>query len=302
MKGKIFNNKALEKINSGISKLLENQELDSKEALQEFLNEKLKNEKIDFSSGRTKQEIAQDLMYDAWDTEKRKTRVELAQKALNIFPDCADAYNLLAEDEAKTLEEAKTLYQKGMESGRKTLGKKFKEMESYFWGINNTRPYMRSCFGLMKCYWASKEYEKAIDLAKKMLKLNPNDNQGVRYLLIIYLAEVGKYAELKEFMESQYKDESSTEWTYIKALLFFALEGVSKKAEKLLNQALKDNCYVPEYLTEQKPLPHLLPDCYRWGSPEEAVLFVANSLNVWKKIPGALDWLKSKYTGQSSSA
>ena len=109
MKKKIFNNKALEKINAGISKLLENQEFDSKEALQEFLNEKLKDGKIDFSSfssRRTEQEMAQDLMYDAWDTEKRKTRIELAQKALSIFPDCADAYNLLAEDEAKTLEEA----------------------------------------------------------------------------------------------------------------------------------------------------------------------------------------------------
>ncbi len=301
MKKKIFNNQALEKINSGISKLLENQEFDSKEALQEFLNKKLKDGKMDFSSRRTKQEIAQDFMYDAWDVEKRKKRIELAQKALSIFPDCADAYNLLAEDEAKTLEDAKTLYQEGMERGRKALGKNFKEMEGHFWGITNTRPYMRSCLGLMRCCWASKEYEKAIDLAKEMLKLNPNDNQGVRYLLIIYLAEVGKYAELKKFMESQYKDDSSIEWTYIKALLFFALEGVSKKAEKLLNQALKNNCYVPEYLTEQKPLPTLLPDCYSWGSPEEAILFVANSLNVWKKIPGALDWLKSKYIVQSFS-
>jgi len=40
---------------------------------------------------------------------------------LSISPDCADAYNLLAEEEAKTLEEAKDLYQKGMEAGRRAI-------------------------------------------------------------------------------------------------------------------------------------------------------------------------------------
>ncbi len=39
---------------------------------------------------------AQELMYRAWETSGRKARIELATRALEISPLCADAYVLLA--------------------------------------------------------------------------------------------------------------------------------------------------------------------------------------------------------------
>src|ERR1019366_10094028 len=49
---------------------------------------------------------AQEVMYDAWDQTSPRARVALAHKALAISPLCADAYVLLAEQEAKSAEEA----------------------------------------------------------------------------------------------------------------------------------------------------------------------------------------------------
>src|SRR5271163_2709245 len=48
---------------------------------------------------------AQDLMYSAWDQSSKRSRIDLARKALAISPLCADANVLLAEDEAKSAQE-----------------------------------------------------------------------------------------------------------------------------------------------------------------------------------------------------
>jgi hypothetical protein len=50
--------------------------------------------------------------------------VALAHKALTISPLCADAYVLLAEEEAKSVEEALEYYRKGVEAGVQVLGPK----------------------------------------------------------------------------------------------------------------------------------------------------------------------------------
>jgi hypothetical protein len=65
-------------------------------------------------------EQAQALIYRAWETSSRKRRLALAQQALTISCDCADAYVLLAE-EADQLDAALELYRKGVEAGERAL-------------------------------------------------------------------------------------------------------------------------------------------------------------------------------------
>jgi len=67
---------------------------------------------------------AQEIMYDAWEAPNRRRAVALANKALEVSADCADAYNLLAEETAESPEEAVELYRKGVEAGERALGKK----------------------------------------------------------------------------------------------------------------------------------------------------------------------------------
>src|SRR5947199_51392 len=118
-------------------------------------------------------------MYRAWETTGRQARITLAKRALAISPLCADAYVLLAEESAESLEEAKALYARGVEAGELALGPKtFKEDVGYFWGLLETRPYMRARAGLAQALWTSGSRDEAIAHYREMLRLNPGDNQG----------------------------------------------------------------------------------------------------------------------------
>ncbi|MGO8900856.1 MAG: hypothetical protein ACLQU5_21260 [Isosphaeraceae bacterium] len=64
---------------------------------------------------------AQDLMYKAFESHDPMKRVELAKKALELSPDCADAYVLLAE-QAKRRKEALELFEKGVAARRAGAG------------------------------------------------------------------------------------------------------------------------------------------------------------------------------------
>src|SRR5205807_9021952 len=65
---------------------------------------------------------AQDVMYDAWEASNPRERVRLANEALRISPDCADAYVLLAEETAHRAKEAADLYAKGVAAAERALG------------------------------------------------------------------------------------------------------------------------------------------------------------------------------------
>src|SRR5712671_1778797 len=100
--------------------------------------------KPDPRGGRDLLDDAQDLIYQAWEIPNPKRRMALASKALAISPDCADAYVLLAKaanSPADTLE----LYRKGLAAGERAIGKQsFEDNVGLFWGILETRPYMRA--------------------------------------------------------------------------------------------------------------------------------------------------------------
>lgn len=294
MKDKIPDVRAIEKMTSDLSRLIQSKDFQSEEELREYLDVIAKDGKLSANMAKSAIDIAQDIIYEAWETESRRERIKMAKEALSISPDCADAYNLLAEEEAKTIEEAKGLYQKGMEGGRRALGEKiFKEDGGHFWGYIPTRPYMRSRAGLMECLWELGDYDEAIGHAKAMLKLNVNDNQGIRYLLIAYLAELGRYDGLESFMnKGGYRNDGAAEWFYTRALLVFVRKGASELAEKELVIALKSNKYVPEYLTGKKEIPRILPDRITMGGEDEGYCYAARNIEAWKKVPGAVDWLR----------
>lgn len=123
---------------------------------------------------------------------------------------------------------------KGIEAGRRALGEKiFKEDKGHFWGYTKTRPYLRSRAGLMDCLWELREHDEAIAHAKEMLRLNTSDNQGIRYILIAYLAELGRYDELDRFLnKGSYKNDCGVDWLYIQTLLTLVKEGPFRACRK----------------------------------------------------------------------
>lgn len=139
------------------------------------------------SPAETDQDRAQDLLFEAF-AAKGKKRKTLIEKAKVLDPNNPDVYNLLGDD-AKKPEEALAFYKEGMERGEKGLGKAyFKENKGDFWLLIETRPYMRAKENYARALLKAGYSKEALKHFEELLKLNPNDNQGIRYDLIeLYL-------------------------------------------------------------------------------------------------------------------
>ena len=196
---------------------------------------------------------------------------------------------LLAEETARTPEEALTLYEQGMQAGERALGPEaFEEDAGEFWGIIETRPYMRAREGAAECLWALDRYEEAITHYREMLRLNPNDNQGIRYMLVRLLLKTGRDDEVGKLLE-QY-DEGSAEWLYTRALWTYRRDGGGSEASKLLKSAFEQNPFVPIYLSGFKRPPSRLPEYIGFGDENEAIHYFYNHVEAWLETPGALEW------------
>jgi tetratricopeptide (TPR) repeat protein len=239
---------------------------------------------------------AQQLMYEAFGQPDRAERLRLARRALAISPDCADAYVLLAEN-APSRKEALALYQQGVEAGERALGAElFRDQAGHFWGILETRPYMRARLGMAETLWAAGRRDEAVAHLLEMLRLNPGDNQGVRYTLLGWLLNLGRDEDL-EVLLGQFSDDGSAAWAYTRALLAFRRQGDTPESWQLLKDAKKINKHVPAYLLGRTLLPGHPPDSYSFGDPNEAVLYAGGALAGWKATPGAMAWLKALEQG-----
>ena len=231
-------------------------------------------------------------MYEAWEA-RGPQRVALARKALEISPDCADAYVLLAEETSRSPQEACELYALGVAAGERALGAEFFQEEvGHFWGVLEARPYMRARAGLAQCLWVLGEQEAAVAHYREMLRLNPGDNQGVRYIMLESLLRMRRDDEAGRLLEDEeYRDDGSATWLYSRALLVFRQEGDGGESRRHLKEALKQNAHVPAYLLGRKRLPRQLPALIGFGDEPEAVDYAVGTLINWHQTPGALEWL-----------
>ena len=236
---------------------------------------------------------AQQLMYSAWEERNPGRRIALAHEALSVSPDCSDAYVLLAEEEADTVGRALEYYRRGVEAGARALGEQFDDLVGHFWGVLETRPYMRARQGLADTLWRMGRNEEACSHYEEMLRLNPNDNQGMRYLLAVLLLEMDRDADVEKLLK-RYKSDASATWYFTRALVEFRKGGATDKANKALQKALKYNPHVLPYLTGQKRIPNRLPDTLGFGDENEAIAYAADHLNHWRRTEGAVEWLRGQ--------
>ena len=236
---------------------------------------------------------AQELIYDAWEMVDRRDAIARAWKALRISPDCADAYVILAES-AMEPDRALELYGKGVAAGERALGKEsFERDVGHFWGMLKTRPYMRARAGLAQALWDHGDYDEAIGHWRDMLRLNPADNQGIRYILAARLLYLDRDRETAAVLH-QYRGDTAAVVIWIEALLLFRARGDDPKARRALDIALKCNPHVPAYLFFQKPLPRALPEYAGWGDENEAQWCAAENLKAWRTTKGAIAWLAAR--------
>lgn len=240
------------------------------------------------STASTPLERAQDLCYQAFDCRGRR-RVVLARQALALSPDCADAYAILAEQTGDPAE-AIRFYRQAVAAGERALGPDRLASEAPFWSDVLTRPFMRALEGLAEACARQGRTEEAIDHYQRLLRLNPNDNQGVRDPLAGLLLKTDDHAALEALLD-KYDSKYEVTLLYARALLLFRQGGDSAENRKAQRRALKANGHVPGVLLGRIPSSPA-PSSYASGSVEEARYCVLELGEAWKGTSGALDWLE----------
>jgi len=283
----------MERTQIDIQRMIDEHDFESMEDLRSFLSENVVGKEIPHKTDMTPLEQAQDLVYQAFEARGRK-QIQLVRKALQICPDCADAYVLLAE-RCSAPEKALNFYAEGVAAGERALGTQFFEEEAgHFWGILQTRPYMRARFGLAQCLEESGNLDEAVKHYRELLRLNPNDNQGVRDMLLPCLLETNADNEAAELLKQYKNDEVLAIWCYTRALLTFRQKGDTATARKHLKKAIGVNKYVPKYLLGYGEMPEFLSSSYSPGSVEEAVICAERLTDVWEQTKGAIEWLDDR--------
>ena len=233
---------------------------------------------------------AQELAYQGWEKKTTRGRSNAAQSALNLSTEAVDAYLLLAHD-SDTWAEAIKFETKALSAAEKLM-----EITSYhpdedpFWNVVTTRPYMRARFALGFSQWRIGAQEEALDHFQELIRLNPGDNQGARYVLAAILLEKNENGAAQRLM-AQYYEDNHYHWSYNKTLLQFRRKGDHASTRDLLRQALTRNPFVPSYLLNKYFIDSWELDAVEAGEESEAFEYFQLYREAWRLTPGALDWL-----------
>ncbi len=235
-------------------------------------------------------ERAEDLVLAARGERSAAKRRRIISEALALDGDCVPAYLVLAE-EAGSQSEALTHIGNAVAAGERVLAPLLAEDDTFLWGDRVGRVWLMARAQQAEMYWQMGDRPRAIAELRDVLRRNPNDNQGMRYVLLQWLMRAGSIADITQLL-AQY-DEPSAAWLFPLALHRYRTEGPTASASKALRAAVAENRFVVPMLLGEHPMPEQLPASYTSGGDDEAALYVESALTVWVDAVGSLDWAAS---------
>ena len=186
-------------------------------------------------------ESSDDYLELAESAATKKTALKYAKKAAQLDPDNIDAAVMVAELTASSIEKLIEKYKSLIEEAEEKL-----KAEGYFdydcigefWGLFETRPYMRLLDKYSDNLVQCGKMRLAIAEYEKMLKLCENDNLGVRYRLMhLYVFLEDEQPALR--LSKEYSDEESTQFLLPLSILYYKLGNLREA-----NNYLKRLCAV----------------------------------------------------------
>lgn len=178
-------------------------------------------------------------------------------EASRIVPDLPDAENgrgemALAEGEAARAAEC---FRRAIEAAQCRLGDD-RPAAFAWWGEIETRPYMRAREGLARALWSAGDLKAAVAEYREILRRNPGDNQGARYLVAPLLLHGGDLpaalAAFRDFDRDYPGDRDEPHYELSRALALF-LAGDGDGALAALTRALFANPYIVPWLLGHNP-------------------------------------------------
>ena len=262
------------KLNNMINEFLAN--TDAKD--ENELNKKLQDFIQKYNAGEIEYENtllddAYELLEKAENARSKVQAINYAKRAYDMCPACFDAIIFQVHLEDNPLKRWKLL-EKGLELEKVRLedeGYFDKDNIGHFYGIFETRPYIRGLFEKADYLIVDGKMKQARDVCKEILKLNENDNTGARYLLMAIYA----YLEEENDMLKLYKkySEESLEMLFPLFILYYK-QGNDKKAKDYLdriNQANPD--FIKFFKGTMKENKNVPEGYYSKGDSSEVIMY-----------------------------
>ena len=242
-------------------------------------------------------ESADDYLDLARSAPSRKKRLEYVNKALELEPDNLDAglakASLTAKSPHELLETLNTLLQQGEEQLKKE-GFFESDCIGEFWGMLETRPYMRVRQQYIDTLVSLGMMRKAADECERTLELCESDNLGIRYELMhlyAYLEDEASaltlHQKFNEYEETQlllplvvlyYKlGDSEKSINFLKLLT-----NMNKDTKKFIGAAKRQN--YKKYYAEMSPYG------YRPNTMDEFLEEMRNYGFLFDSVPCFFEW------------
>ena len=205
------------------------------------LNEKLQEFVQKYNAGEIEYENtilddAYELLEKAENAKSETQAIKYAKEAYEMCHDCFDAILFQMRLENNPITRMKLLeYEKS-----KLTDEKYFEKDNlgHFYGIFETRPYIRGLYAKADCLILDGKIKQARDVCKEILRLNKNDNTGSRYLLMAIYA----FLEEENDMLKLYKKypEEGLEMLFPLFILYYK-QGNDTKAKEYLDRINESN-------------------------------------------------------------
>ena len=242
-------------------------------------------------------ESADDYVELAERTDSEKKALEYARKALELDPDNLDAERIAAsagaKDPMQTLENLRQAVIHGT-AVMKSEGFMTKEYIGDFWGMVETRPYMRLRMEYVQTLIEIGMYRKAAEECEDMIRLCTNDNLGMRYtLMYLYAYLEDERAALS--LHKKYSGEEETQMLLPLSVLYFKLYQLDK-ARDYLNRLAKANKDTKKFFRAvrqdniEKYMDEMGSYGYRPFTIEELIISTVENKFLFSSVPIYLWW------------
>lgn len=242
-------------------------------------------------------ETAEDWLELAEDAESDAETRQFAKKALKLDPDNLDAVRILIQysedDEVDQLHALKRAVEKGTEL-MKQKGYMEDDVIGDFWGVLETRPYMRLRRAYVDALTDLNMLGRAAEECQDMLRLCEGDNLGIRYTLMHLYAAMEREEEALE-LHQQFDGYDETQMLLPLSILYYKKENFDKalwylkKLEKAnpdtrkFFQSMK-NGTVNKLFSEKSEI------SYRPGTLDEFLIVIYDEAFLYTEIPEYFDW------------